>query len=66
MKYVQPALRVSHDYRYRYNVAEFKTRKGIASLDWPGNSLDLNPKENPWSWENMAAEIAKNYPPPPL
>ena len=55
-----PALRVSHD--YRYNVAEFKTRKGIASLDWPGNSIDLNPIENPWSWKIClkAAEIAKN------
>ena len=31
------------------NVKNFKTENSIETLDWPGNSPDLNPIENVWS-----------------
>ena len=37
-----------------------KSELGVESLDWPGNSPDLNPIENVWAL--MSAKIKKEKP----
>ena len=37
-----------------------KSELGVESLDWPGNSADLNPIENVWAL--MSAKIRKQKP----
>lgn len=37
-----------------------KSELGVESLDWPGNSPDLNPIENVWAL--MSAKIRKQKP----
>ncbi|KRF99199.1 uncharacterized protein Dwil_GK28313 [Drosophila willistoni] len=42
------------------SISILKSELGIESLDWTGNSLDLNPIENVWSL--MSAKIQKEKP----
>ena len=42
------------------NFSEFLKEKKIKVLDWPGNSPDLNPREN--LWEILKNEVADKQP----
>ncbi|KRG00473.1 uncharacterized protein Dwil_GK27451 [Drosophila willistoni] len=42
------------------SISILKSELGIESLDWPGNSPDLNPIENVWAL--MSAKIRKEKP----